>query len=158
MDNIQLTNDNIGDILTRFFDGDTTCAEEKALEEYFRGTSVPARYECYRDMFGWYASGMKEEELPKPAQLRRRTWRRILGWSSVAAVVALALSALPLRRAATMSEQPLLEGSFVVHNGRTITGTDEIRSEIEATLLDGDCLDREIDMRMSMLSSELCFE
>ena len=50
---------NIAELLRRFFDGETTCAEEKALEKYFTSdTPLPPELEPYRDMFGWYASGM----------------------------------------------------------------------------------------------------
>ena len=57
--------DNIAELLTRFFDGETTCAEERALEKYFTSdTPLPPELEPYREMFGWYASGLDVSSLP----------------------------------------------------------------------------------------------
>lgn len=56
MDNIPVNNENVEVLLQRFFDGETSCAEERALETYFcSGATLPPEVECYRDMFGWYA-------------------------------------------------------------------------------------------------------
>ena len=60
-----INKDNVAELLDRFFDGTTTNAEDRALEEYFcGGGDVPEQFECYREMFGWYSSGMDENRLP----------------------------------------------------------------------------------------------
>lgn len=156
MEDIKITSENLDAMLERFFDGDTSRAEEQSLERYFRSAApLPRRYECYRAMFGWYASGMKEEELPKPAApVRRKAWRTVLWGSSVAAAVALVLCIVPLRPSQSLSELSCYEGSFIMRDGRLMVSDNEIRPEIEAALLDAACLEQEIDRRISMMETE----
>lgn len=52
-------------LLQRFFDGGTTCAEEKILAEWFvNNDNLPLEYEPYKDMFKWLVSGMDESAIP----------------------------------------------------------------------------------------------
>lgn len=155
---------NIAELLRRFFDGETTCAEEKALEEYFT-SDVPLtpELEPYREMFGWYASGMNPDALPseKPepaltvsqgAPSRPKTRRKIhpmIWWSSAAAMVVLTIGLTWQHKAGqfTPAESPsIYAGSYIVRDGHKITGDAEILGVVQATLLEGSCLDNEIDM------------
>ena len=52
---------NINEWLTRFFNGDTTCDEEKALFACFRQTNIPSSVEQYREMMKWYDTGLQRE-------------------------------------------------------------------------------------------------
>lgn len=159
MNEKQMNSNNIEEMLRKFFDGETTCAEEKMLEDYFcSGGEVPAQYECYREMFGWYASGMDESALPvdQPtvAAVKHRRPRILLWWGSVAAAIAVVIGLGWNHRVNQLAGPSLFAGSYVVRDGRMITGDDEIRGDIEATLLEGNCLDAEIDTRIAMLSIE----
>ncbi len=164
MNEKQLNSNNIEEMLRRFFDGDTTCAEEKMLESYFcSGGEVPPEYECYRDMFGWYASGMDENALPdaqstvlpiEKTKPKRRRQRILLWWGSVAAAIAIVIGLGWNQRVEQLAGPSLYAGSFVVRDGMLITGDDEIKGDIEATILEGDCLDAEIDTRIAMLNIE----
>lgn len=156
MEDIRIDNENLDRMLEKFFDGNTNRDEEKALESFFRsGVDIPPEYEAYRDMFGWYASGMKEEDLPAPAAMpRRKQWRPFLWWGSVAAVIAVIFCFGPLRSTIDFTAPSSYEGSYVMRDGKIMTGDAEIRAEIEAAILDGECLEREIDLRISMLNSE----
>ena len=169
---------NIDELLQRFFDGATTCAEEKALQEYFTsGEQLPDRYKPYREMFGWYASGMDESRLPRPAAVQVVTeqsgisassadrevpshrWnkRMLVRWVSVAAAIVLAVGFgwNRLTQNIAQPEQPsIYAGSYIVRDGKKITGEEEIRNDVQATLIEGMCLDNEIDMRMAALDKE----
>lgn len=153
---IIITRENLDEMLEKFFAGDTNRAEEKALESYFCSeTDMPTQYEAYRDMFGWYASGMNEKDLPAPSKAaHRRPWRPFLWWGSVAAVITVILCFGPLHDTIGLTSTSAYDGSFVVRDGKMTTGDAEIRAEIEAAILEGQCLEREIDMRISMLNSE----
>lgn len=157
MDNMLVNNDNVEVMLQRFFDGETSCAEEKALEAYFcSGATLPPEVECYREMFGWYASGMDESRLPHAAAPRRRRTKRIfLWWSAVAASIALVIGLGWNHRVELVSGEGAYTGSYVVRDGIMVTGDEEIKLEIEATLDAGTLLDSEIDARIAMLGSEL---
>ena len=159
MNEVHLDKNNLEEMLRKFFDGETICAEEKMLEHYFcSGGDVPPQYECYRDMFGWYASGMDESALPvaQPAVVETTTRRRpriLLWWGSIAATIAVVIGLGWHHRVNQLTGPSLYAGSYVVRDGRMITG-DEIIGDIEATLTEGDCLDAEIDTRIAMLSLE----
>lgn len=156
--------DNIAELLRRFFDGETTCAEEKALEEYFTSDMpLTPELEPYRDMFGWYASGMDLSSLPsekpelavtvsQPAPSRPKTRRRIrpmIWWSSAAAMVVLTIGLTWQHKTVQFTpaeSQSIYAGSYIVRDGHKITGDAEILGVVQATLLEGSCLDNEIDM------------
>ncbi len=147
--------DNIHELLDRFFDGTTTCAEEKALEEYFTsGAPVPPDCEQCRAMFGWYASGMDEALLPGNAKPKRRRMK-VMAWiASSAAAAALVIGiGWTYLTGAHAYDEPVVE-SYIVRDGRTITGDDEIGGDLAAALLDGLHLDEEIDHKIAMIEKE----
>lgn len=150
--------DNLDELLQRFFDGDTTNAEDKALEEYFRTGDVPARYECYRDMFGWYADGMDENKLPSAKQEGRRKHGfpavKGLRWGSIAAAIALAAGIGWVSGTGRTETDNLYAENYIVRDGRLITGMDEIKADIDASVLEGDFLEQEIEMNIRMLNTE----
>lgn len=147
--------DNIHELLDRFFDGNTTCAEEKALEEYFAsGAPVPPDCEQYRAMFGWYASGMDESLLPDKSKPKRRKMK-VMAWiaSSAAAAALLIGIGWGYLTGAHAYDEPVVE-SYIVRDGRTITGDDEISGDLAAALLEGIRLDEEIDHKIAMIEKE----
>ena len=91
----------------RFFEGETTLAEEKELYEYYRSGEVPADLLPLRTMFlGLEAVGMKQEEpeqkevpLPLNATSHMPTSRKPIIWkwiTAAAAVVVLLISGASL--------------------------------------------------------------
>ena len=48
--------------------------------------------------------------------------------------------------------------NFIVRGGKVITGMDEIRDDIEATIIEGDCLEQEIDMNIEKLNETKIIE
>lgn len=150
--------DNLDQLLDKFFAGETTRGQEKALEEYFSsGAPVPDEYECYRKMFAWYAAGMDENELPRdcPVKIeptsgwnqRKRNW-----WSSAAASVAIVMAAWLGFNIVTQQSSPTdYAECFVTCDGRVITGEDEIRGDIEAAIIASRTLEQEIDMSMAQI-------
>ncbi|MCM1068233.1 MAG: hypothetical protein NC418_11740 [Muribaculaceae bacterium] len=112
--------EHISTLVERFLDGSSTQAEEQAIYAYFATHSDVGELECYRAMFGWYAS------LPQPAAPRRRVRRRVW-WSAagVAAATAVAVWAglsFGTPRTAVDSElYARYRGSYVVQDGKRIT-------------------------------------
>lgn len=154
MTEVSITHRNIDEMLRKFFDGATNRAEEIALEQYFLTTEdIPEKYRPYRDMFGWYASGMDEEKLPKTAKPQAPSlWRKIVWGVSIAAAVTLLFlipGGLKVSAAADISRY---EGSFVIRDGVIMSLSPELQPEIEALLEDASCLEQEIDFRMSELT------
>ena len=79
---------NIEKLLEKYFEANTTVAEEEQLRAYFTQESVATHLEQYTPMFQ-YLSHSKEERFTKQVPIktgRKKQWFR---WVSVAAVIAL---------------------------------------------------------------------
>lgn len=72
----------IEDILEKYFQGETTIAEEKQLKEYFSSPNVAQHLEQYKPMFGYF-SQVKEQKLTQEIPLQ--TKKRNVAWLSIAA-------------------------------------------------------------------------
>jgi hypothetical protein len=94
-------------LLDKFMDGQTTVEEETLLAEYFRSHDVPAEWEDYRDMFGYFDCGM-QGDLPvqqPQAPLTRLMGRRWWGIAAAACITAAIVVAAMLRHSSTTSPQ-----------------------------------------------------
>lgn len=148
---------HIEQLLDRFFDGETTLAEERELQTYFTtAPTIPDRLAPYREMFGWYASGMDEQQLPaavipapveplasghRPRGLKWLTW-----WASAAAVAALVIGFGWRHHAERLeSLEAMYAESYVVRDGMVITGTAEVQAEIDAAVAEMQILEMELN-------------
>jgi len=78
----------IEDILEKYFQGETTIAEEKELKDYFSSPNVAQHLEQYKPMFGYF-SQVKEQKSTHPIPLK--TKKRNVAWLSIAASVVVLL-------------------------------------------------------------------
>ncbi|OXB07907.1 hypothetical protein [Flavobacterium pectinovorum] len=79
----------IEDILEKYFQGETTIAEEKELKEYFSSPNVAQHLEQYKPMFGYF-SQVKQQKSTQNIPLK--TKKRNVAWLSIAASVVVLLS------------------------------------------------------------------
>lgn len=79
----------IEDILEKYFQGETTIAEEKELKEYFSSSNVAQHLEQYKPMFGYF-SQVKQQKSTQNIPLK--TKKRNVAWISIAASVVVLLS------------------------------------------------------------------
>jgi hypothetical protein len=56
--------EDLNKLLEKYYDGDTSDAEEQALREFFCGNNIPAGYEAEKEIFGFYAT---LEQIPEPS-------------------------------------------------------------------------------------------
>lgn len=76
----------IEDILEKYFQGETSIAEENQLKEYFSSPNVAQHLEQYKPMFGYFSQAKEQKStyeiplLPKP-----RNKKRNVAWLSIAA-------------------------------------------------------------------------
>ena len=72
-------------LLDKFMDGQTTVEEEALLADYFRSGDVPAEWEDYRLMFGYFDRGMEGDLVP--VEETQPTLKRLMGrrWWGIAA-------------------------------------------------------------------------
>ncbi|MBS7232260.1 hypothetical protein KHA90_14640 [Flavobacterium psychroterrae] len=72
----------IEDILEKYFEGETSIAEENELKEYFSSSNVAQHLEQYKPMFGYF-SQVKEQKSTQEIPLK--TKKRNVAWLSIAA-------------------------------------------------------------------------
>ncbi len=79
---------NIEQLLEKYFEGQTSIAEEKELTSYFSSTNVAQHLEQYKLVFDYY-SQTKQQEFTQEIPLK--TKKRKVMWLSIAASVAVLL-------------------------------------------------------------------
>ena len=82
----------IENILEKYFQGETTIAEEKELKDYFSSPDVAQHLEQYQPMFGYF-SQVKEQKSTQeiPLITKSRDKKRNMAWLSIAASVVVLL-------------------------------------------------------------------
>lgn len=81
--------DKIEILLEKYFEGETTIAEEKELKIYFSSSDVAQHLEHYRGMFGYFTAAKEqkfEQELPIKTKARNK-----VAWLSIAATIVILL-------------------------------------------------------------------
>lgn len=76
-------------LLEKYFEGETTIAQENELRDYFSAPDVAQHLEQYRSMFGYFAKA-KEQQFEQTLPLQPRK-RNVVKWLSVAASVVVLL-------------------------------------------------------------------
>jgi len=90
--------DKIENILEKYFQGETSIAEEKELKEYFSSSNVAQHLEQYRPMFGYFSQVREQKSTQEPESFARtgeaiplQTKKRNVAWLSIAASAVLLL-------------------------------------------------------------------
>lgn len=78
---------NVQELLEKYFEGESTVSDEKALKNYFASQNVAPEFAQYAPMFQYF-SVAKEERYTKTIPLKPR--RQYYRWASVAAAVVMA--------------------------------------------------------------------
>jgi len=167
-------NEHIEELLERFFEGQTSNAEEQRLYEFFAGDDVPEHLFHYKQVFSYFDNDIEEEinevkadmfiilpsalrsmeeefsekEVPV-RRIKKRTW---IIWSGIAAAALLTLILL------NPFEKPFdpYEGSYIIRNGVRITDPETIRPELEATVRQVQKQQEEADRIFNELMEDEC--
>lgn len=109
----------IEELIERFFEGDTSNAEEQKLYEFFARPDLPEHLEPYRKIFCYFESGIAAEtaepEAPRPVRKNAFAKRWLFITVTVAASFLL-LFVLNNRREAAEEFNPYA-GSYIIRNG-----------------------------------------
>ena len=129
---MSINKDNAMLWVSRFLNGETTNDEEQQLYQFFAGDEVPAHLTQYREMFSWYANGMKEEDLPKSGKVieMRNKGRRILQWGIAASILLAIGFGLGYHFNPDSPDYSQFEGSYIIRNGKKITDMNVIYEEL----------------------------
>ena len=79
---------DIETLLNKYFEGETTCEEERRLRRFFAEGLVPEHLEVYRPMFAFFEAEQKELA---PFEKKTKTVRQYLTYSLSAAAAAILL-------------------------------------------------------------------
>jgi hypothetical protein len=77
--------DRIEKLVEKYFDGETSIAEEKELKDYFSSLNVAQHLEQYKPVFGYFSQA-KQEQFSAILPLKSKKQNRVV-WLSVAASV-----------------------------------------------------------------------
>ncbi len=78
----------IEEILEKYFQGETSIAEENQLKEYFSSPNVAQHLEQYKPMFGYFSQAKEQKSMYEiPLQSKKRN----VAWLSIAASVVVLL-------------------------------------------------------------------
>ena len=85
--------DKIEILLEKYFDGETSIAEEKELKDYFASSNVAQHLEQYQPLFGYFSQAKQEQYKAVTPLISngRDNKRTIASWISIAAAVVVLL-------------------------------------------------------------------
>jgi hypothetical protein len=83
-----MESDKIKILLEKYFEGNTTLAEEKELKTYFSSATVATELLQYQPLFAYF-SQEKEQEFPLKMATTTTNKHRIVWWSAAASVIVL---------------------------------------------------------------------
>lgn len=120
---------NIEELLDKYFEGETTCEEERQLRQYFTQGMVPGHLEVYRPMFAFFDEEKKSLKRLPSAKVVNRTitsFRRhlIYGFSGLAASMLIILAIAGVAR--YFNPTP---GNYVIIDGECYTSTKLVHEE-----------------------------
>ena len=82
--------DRIEILIEKYFEGETSIAEEKELKAYFSSSDVAQHLEQYKPVFGYFSQA-KQEQFTATIPLKSGRKQNRLAWLSVAASVVVML-------------------------------------------------------------------
>ncbi len=129
-----INNENVRDLMDRFMAGETTCAQEQMLYEYFSRKELPKEMEQYRTMMQWYAAGMPDD-ISSITSHRRGVMSHLRWWHYASIAASLMVLSMMCAKFIDSQSQPqeyaIYEGSYIVRDGVKITDLDIIMPEIK---------------------------
>ena len=81
--------DKIDNLLEKYFEGETTLAEENELKTYFSSAAVAPHLQQYQALFGYYAS--EKNQTFEPKLMLQKSKKKQITWISIAASVVVLL-------------------------------------------------------------------
>lgn len=139
----------IEDLLERFFEGQTSNEDERVLYDFFAGPDIPSHLRRYREVFGYFESGIALDFIEKPElrlPVKKSSDKRRFGWA-IATCAAASLLLLLLNTFFTNRRDSFnpYEGSYIVRSGVVITDIKKIEAELEATYRASEVMERSAD-------------
>lgn len=138
-------------LVRRFFDGETTLAEERRLYRLFSRKGLPQELEKYRPVFAAFGSMQADEG--RRARFMPVVWRAVCGVAAAIVLLFGVLTYLDYREDKALAR--LYGGSYVIDNGHRIDDLGRIKGDIEAALADAEHIESRIGRRSVVEQVEL---
>lgn len=129
---------NIDELLNRYFEGETSAAEERELRHYFATAELPDHLKAYRPMFAYFdeeiaaekdmAAEIWQELAPEVRPARRFLSDRRKVLYMISAVAASVLAFLAVSQFFFPTDPCFCSDNYVVINGRCYTDIHKVRS------------------------------
>ena len=124
----------IEDLLERFFEGETSNAEEQELYQFFARPDLPEHLKPYQPVFGYFETGIVREvsgtETVKPARKAPFVKRYLFAGIAIAASLLL-LFVLNNRTDKAEDDFNPYAGSYIIRNGVRTEIPEEVAREID---------------------------
>lgn len=119
-------------LLNKYFEGETTCEEERELRHFFTGGLVPDHLQVYRPMFSYFETEHTKFSEPIvetfPLRKKTKTLRKYITYSSGIAAVILLLLGIT----GTFRELAPSPANYVVIDGKRYTDAAFVREQAVA--------------------------
>jgi len=119
----------IEELLNKYFEGETSAAEEAQLRAFFSSDNIPEHLAVYKPMFAYFSEEISKEQAKKteagPTLIVPKT-RKVFYW--VAGIAASLLIVLGIGQLWFFPGSTFCSDNYVVINGRCYTDKQMIRS------------------------------
>lgn len=121
----------IDELLNKYFEGETSCEEERELRRFFTEEEVPEKMQMYRPMFAYLDKEVKEHQsLPPKAENKKVKIGRITPRRLYFTIGSIAAGLLILVGVANLYQQiAVTPTDYVVINGKRYTDANIIREQ-----------------------------
>lgn len=115
----------IEELLERYFEGETSAAEEKQIRAFFASDEVPEHLVVYQPLFAYFDEEIERGAVSVPLRPKNRKRSVFYILSGVAACV---LALLSITRLLYPADPCFCSDNYVVVNGRCYTDIHKVRS------------------------------
>ena len=117
----------IDDLLNRYFEGETTGAEESALRDFFRSEEVPERLANYKPFFAYFDKEIRKTKNTDSVQSGGRTGR-LFYWAAAAASILVMLGIWQVHERVLQPVPCRSSSSYVIIDGRCYADVEKARA------------------------------
>ncbi len=119
----------IEELIDKYFEGETSCEEERSIRQFFSGKEIPEHLLTYKPMFAYFDKEITSEQTKKRFLSRKKTLLYTLSGIAACGIVAVAISVFFHTSGESSSEA----GNYVMINGKCYTDEATIKAYANAS-------------------------